>query len=580
MHRATPPDDTGTAAPATARPPAPIWWACLATLIPLWLVAAWYHRPVDIGLSLPNQKLKSVSFAPFRAEQSPLKEIFPSRDQIAADLNLLATKTESVRTYASRGGLEAVPELARDHGLTVTQGAWLSWGAADNAREIAALVASANAHPDVVTRVIVGNEVLLRGELSAAQLIEQIEAVKRSVSQPVSYADVWSMYLKHPEIIAAVDFITIHILPYWEDEPVSIDGAARHLEEITAAVAAEARALGSTKPIFIGESGWPSRGRQRGFAVPSVLNAARYTRAMVDVATRRGFDYNIVEAFNQPWKSTLEGTVGAHWGLFSADRHPVYPLSGAIIEVPHWIERLLFVSALVVGGVFALRARLAFLPHYHRGLLVTIVALLTLSVVHGADHGWQTSYTTLETLGAGIGTIVAALLGVLLIQRVLDLLSGHATSTRSATTLRFAYLGVTLFALYRTYLLARHGRYISFPIDHLTVPVIGLVGLIAARALVAGQIRWVDLHLSALVGAPSHAVDRWLGWGVAIAIVALVGGETYAFFEARDLRSIYPTWHEALPVALHYAVGNTQLLTWAFLLGCLWRVLVPNPTRR
>ncbi|HQQ75314.1 MAG TPA: hypothetical protein PK031_09190, partial [Pseudomonadales bacterium] len=33
-----------------------------------------------------NGALKSASFAPFRDGQSPLKEVFPERDQIEADL--------------------------------------------------------------------------------------------------------------------------------------------------------------------------------------------------------------------------------------------------------------------------------------------------------------------------------------------------------------------------------------------------------------------------------------------------------------------------------------------------------------
>jgi hypothetical protein len=231
-------------------------------------------------------------------------------------------------------------------------------------------------------------------------------------------------------------------------------------------------------------------------------------------------------------------------------------------------------------SVGAFHTRLALLPAHHTTLAVSVMSILALALVYGADHGWHTSYTPVETLTAAIGIVLAAIIAALLVRRVLDLLSSCTTPPRIARALRLAYLGVTCFALYRTHLLAHHGRYVSFPIDHLTVPVLGLVGLLAARLLVTGRVSRLDLHLSNLLGTPTHPLDRWLGWTVAIAIAALISGETYAFFEARDLRSVYPTWSEALPVALRHALGNSELLTWVLLLGCLGRVLVPVPARR
>lgn len=121
--------------------------------------------------------------------------------------------------------MDAIPALAKKHGLEMIQGAWVGYIKKDNQAEIQALIRSANAYPDVVKRVMVGNEVLLRGEMEASELIKYIREVKAAVKQPVSYADVWSMYMKNPEIIKEVDFITIHILPYWEDEPIPVSQA-------------------------------------------------------------------------------------------------------------------------------------------------------------------------------------------------------------------------------------------------------------------------------------------------------------------------------------------------------------------
>jgi exo-beta-1,3-glucanase (GH17 family) len=185
----------------------------------------------------------------------------------------------------AEGSMPVIPALAQKHDLKMIQGAWLGGIKADNKIEIAELIRSANANPDVVKRVIVGNEVLLRGDLQSGQLIEYIREVKRSVKQPVSYADVWSMYMKYPELIREVDFITIHILPYWEDEPITVDQAPAHIERIFKQVQQEADAIAPGKPILIGESGWPGEGRQRGWSVPSVVNEAKFIRALIKVAT-------------------------------------------------------------------------------------------------------------------------------------------------------------------------------------------------------------------------------------------------------------------------------------------------------
>ena len=98
--------------------------------------------------------------------------------------------------------------------------------------QIRAGVALAKRYPDTIRALVVGNEVLLRGEMSAPDLAATIRAVKAQVKVPVTYADVWEFWLRNPEVAAAVDFVTIHILPYWEDVPVPAAQAAAHVEAI------------------------------------------------------------------------------------------------------------------------------------------------------------------------------------------------------------------------------------------------------------------------------------------------------------------------------------------------------------
>src|SRR5262249_23076409 len=137
----------------------------------------------------------------------------------------------------------------------------------------------ANRFPDTVRAVIVGNEALLRGEVSAEKLREYIDNVKAKVKAPVTYADVWEFWIRHRELASAVDFVTVHILPYWEDDPIAGDKAAGHVAKIRNEVAQ----VFPGKEIVIGEFGWPSAGRMRESALPSPATQAR---VLAEVLTR------------------------------------------------------------------------------------------------------------------------------------------------------------------------------------------------------------------------------------------------------------------------------------------------------
>ncbi len=108
--------------------------------------------------------------------------------------------------------------------------------------------------------VIVGNEVLLRRELPEAALRAYLERIRAATALPVTYADVWEFWLRHPSLAQAVSFITIHILPYWEDNPVGIEDAVPHVQQVYRRV----RAAFPGQEILIGETGWPSEGASAG----------------------------------------------------------------------------------------------------------------------------------------------------------------------------------------------------------------------------------------------------------------------------------------------------------------------------
>lgn len=287
------------------------------------------RAPID-----PAAKLTCVSYAPFRGGQTPLVPTthIPAA-QIAQDLEQLAKISNCVRTYSIENGLDQVPALAARVGLKVMQGIWLGSNRAKNVAQIATAVSLTKDYPEVITSLVVGNEVLLRGEMIGSDLAAVIRSVKSQVSIPVTYADVWEFWLRHREIYDAVDFVTIHILPYWEDFPIRAKFAAAHVDAIRKRMAAAF----PNKEILIGETGWPSAGRMRDGALPSRSNQARVVSEILELAKQENFRVNLIEAYDQPWKRRLEGTVGGYWGLFDAAKRDIkYPAGEPIRDYPAW----------------------------------------------------------------------------------------------------------------------------------------------------------------------------------------------------------------------------------------------------
>lgn len=298
------------------------WW--LATPITL------ARAPID-----PNDKVQCVSYAPFRGEQTPLNPwTHIEADQIEQDLRQLKQITNCVRTYSIENGLDQVPAVAtKVGGLKVIQGIWLSSNRAKNFAQVATAVRLTKEFPDTISTLVVGNEVLLRGEMTTSDLIAIIRSVKAQVTVPVTYADVWEYWLKNRDVYDAVDFVTIHILPYWEDMPVKAKFAASHVEAIRERMAVAFPG----KEILIGETGWPSEGRMREGALPSRTNQARVVSEILGLAKAQKFRVNLIEAYDQPWKRRLEGTVGGYWGLLDSVRRQLkYPPGEPISNFPLW----------------------------------------------------------------------------------------------------------------------------------------------------------------------------------------------------------------------------------------------------
>ena len=304
-------------------------------------------------------KLQCVSYAPFTKDESPYsfeKGLVLKEENIRKDLELFSKYTNCIRTY-STVGLELIPKVAKELNMQMLMGAWIGKSDKDARKEIDTLIQLATEYKDIVKAVIVGNEVLLRGDSSEQRLHDFIVEVKTALPDtPVTYADVWEYWLKYPKIKEVTDFVTIHILPYWEDDPQNIHDSIEHLANVRMEVEKE---LG-TSNILIGETGWPSEGRAREDAMPSKINQAMFVRDFVKLANEKNWNYNIIEAVDQPWKRVNEGAVGGFWGLFDKDRGDKSVFKGDVSNFPNYTYLAFGSLFLVLGFSYAMLRKKVF----------------------------------------------------------------------------------------------------------------------------------------------------------------------------------------------------------------------------
>ena len=323
--------------------------AAVVALVACVQAGLWALAQTDLNAPDINGQLSSVSYAPFAGNVNPDEGGQAHAEQIRADLAKIAPLSRSIRLYSSTGGVEMVPPIAAEYGLRVTVGAWIDKHADRNEREIQSAIALAK-HNSNVKSVIVGNETIYRADQTVPELIKKIQRVKHATNVPVSTGEIWNVWLEHPELVSAVDYIAAHILPYWEG--ISADHAANQ----AILIYDKLRQAYPGKRVVIAEFGWPSAGYNLKGAEPGRLTQAEVLREFVSQARAYGIEYNIVEAIDQPWK-VFEGSVGPYWGMFNAARQPKFAWTGPISDPGYWqIAGLaLVVSLLLSLPILAMR---------------------------------------------------------------------------------------------------------------------------------------------------------------------------------------------------------------------------------
>ena len=262
-----------------------------------------------------DARIHGISFSPYIEGRGPGTPI--SEDQIRERLAFIQPYVRWIRTFSCSEGNEQIPAIAKENGLKTMVGVWLDDNKKQNEIELENALAIARAgHADMLG---VGNEVLLRGDLTEDELIDYIERAKQGANGvPVGYVDAYFEFEVHPRITNACEVIFANCYPFWEGCPA--EHALLYMKEMYR----RAQRVAGGKPVVVSETGWPNIGTPTDGAVPSLENAIKYFVDTYQWAEQDGVEIFYFSSFDETWKVDAEGDVGAYWGLWDKDGNPKY----------------------------------------------------------------------------------------------------------------------------------------------------------------------------------------------------------------------------------------------------------------
>jgi exo-beta-1,3-glucanase (GH17 family) len=258
---------------------------------------------------LLNHKIHGISFSPYNENQNPSLYDWITPEQIEERLLIVKPYVQWIRTFSCTLGNEAIAPIAKKHGLKTLVGAWIGDDLEMNEAELDNVIRIAKeGHADMVA---IGNEVLLREEISIDLLISYLKRFKEAVPHiPVGYVDAYYTFVNEPELLNVCDVVLANCYPFWEH--CSLDYAVSYMKEMYAFV----KSVAQDKEIIITETGWPTKGESYGDALPSYENAARYFLDTYQWANINDIKIFYFSSFDETWKTDEEGEYGAYWGLW------------------------------------------------------------------------------------------------------------------------------------------------------------------------------------------------------------------------------------------------------------------------
>lgn len=293
---------------------------------------------------------KAISYSGFRDGQHPDRgdgAKNPTYEQTLEDLKILSKdgNFKLIRIYDSGPNSEMVLKVIKENQIPikVLLGIWLkaelsnhescAWlnepipdetlaaNKIENDKEIARGIKLAETYSEIVCAVNVGNEALVDWndhKVSTESMIGYVNQVKESIEQPVTVAENYRWWADHgKDLAAAVDFISIHVYPVWEEKDID-EGMSFSIQNLIDVK----KALPDSKMV-ISEAGWASSASEFGDRASEDKQVRYYTELMTWAKTNNVTTF-FFEAFDESWKGDPNNPAGAekHWGIFNIDRTP------------------------------------------------------------------------------------------------------------------------------------------------------------------------------------------------------------------------------------------------------------------
>jgi exo-beta-1,3-glucanase (GH17 family) len=261
-------------------------------------------------LKILRNGIHGISFSAYLENQQPGSII--SEEQIDVRMKIIQPYVKWVRSFSCVDGNELIPKVAHRYGIKTLVGAWLGDDKEKNDIEVESLIRVAkDGYADILA---VGNEVLLRGDLTEDEIINYVQKVKAEVPNvPVGYVDAYFEFVNHPRLCNICDVILANCYPFWEGYP--LEHSLAYLKNMYY----QAVSVAKGKKVIISETGWPNLGTPDRNAVPSYENALIYFINAFTWANQEKIDVFYFSSFDETWKIEKEGDVGAYWGLWDKD---------------------------------------------------------------------------------------------------------------------------------------------------------------------------------------------------------------------------------------------------------------------
>ncbi len=275
----------------------------------------------SVTLAQNRQLIIGINYAPIQPGSDPTGVL--TEEQIGQDLDMIAQKFTTIRIYQSQGVGEQIVNLARDKQIQVVIEAWLTSDSAHNEAEIASAITLANRYSNVVG-VIVGSEVLSRGDMTPEQLIDAITRVRQGVPStiPVGYSEVFMKWVQNPEVAQVVDWVGLDSFGFLDCQ--AEQAAIRY--SINQWALLISNPAFSNEKVVLTETGWPSDGLvndclNQEAATPA--SQAQFVDDLINNVTAAQLDTFVLEFADSTWRcSDGSDSYACAWGLVEANRNP------------------------------------------------------------------------------------------------------------------------------------------------------------------------------------------------------------------------------------------------------------------